>query len=102
MEGIRPLYGPSNAAAFADWSEPASGADLEASRAVLEQEPFRPWRALQAFLPLMSAQHCRYVPSQPGGSLRDPRFGLADRLVGAAASYGISKAAVNAADLVPC
>ena len=33
-----------NAAAFADWSETASGADLESSRAVFDTNLFGPWR----------------------------------------------------------
>src|SRR5215213_7025740 len=40
-----------NAAAFADWSETASGADLEDSRAVLDTDLFGTWRVCQAFWP---------------------------------------------------
>jgi len=86
-----------NAAAFADWSETASGADLETSRAVLNTNLFGTWRACQAFLPLIQrSQHGRIVNvASGGGSHGDPQFGLATP-GGTAASYGISKAAVNA------
>ena len=86
-----------NAAAFADWSETASGADLENSRAVLDTNLFGTWRVCQAFLPLIQqSDHGRIVNvASGGGSHGDPQFGLATP-GGAAASYGISKAAVNA------
>jgi NAD(P)-dependent dehydrogenase (short-subunit alcohol dehydrogenase family) len=86
-----------NAAAFADWSETASTADLENSRAVLDTNLFGTWRVCQAFLPLIrQSQHGRIVNvASGGGSHGDPQFGLATP-GGTAASYGISKAAVNA------
>jgi NAD(P)-dependent dehydrogenase (short-subunit alcohol dehydrogenase family) len=86
-----------NAAAFADWSETASVADLENSRAVLDTNLFGTWRVCQAFLPLVrQSQHGRIVNvASGGGSHGDPQFGLATP-GGTAASYGISKAAVNA------
>jgi NAD(P)-dependent dehydrogenase (short-subunit alcohol dehydrogenase family) len=86
-----------NAAAFADWSETASGAALEISSAVLNTNLFGTWRACQAFLPLIRrSQHGRIVNvASGGGSHGDPQFGLATP-GGTAASYGISKAAVNA------
>jgi NAD(P)-dependent dehydrogenase (short-subunit alcohol dehydrogenase family) len=86
-----------NAAAFADWSETASSADLENSRAVLDTNLFGTWRVCQAFLPLIRrSEHGRIVNvASGGGSHGDPQFGLATS-GGTAASYGISKAAVNA------
>jgi NAD(P)-dependent dehydrogenase (short-subunit alcohol dehydrogenase family) len=86
-----------NAAAFADWSETASGADLENSRAVLDTNLFGTWRVCQAFLPLIRhSEHGRIVNvASGGGSHGDPQFGLATLGV-TAASYGISKAAVLA------
>ncbi len=86
-----------NAAAFADWTETASGADLESSRQVFDTNLFGPWRVCQVFLPLIRlSQHARIVNiSSGGGSHGEPQFGLAVG-GGAAASYGISKAAVNA------
>src|SRR5829696_4578170 len=84
-----------NAAAFADWSETASGADLESSRAVLDTNLFGTWRVCQAFLPLIrQSEHGRIVNvASGGGSHEDPQFGLAT-LGGTAATYAISKAAV--------
>jgi NAD(P)-dependent dehydrogenase (short-subunit alcohol dehydrogenase family) len=86
-----------NAAAFADWSETASRADLENSRAVIDTNLFGTWRVCQAFLPLIRrSDHGRIVNvASGGGSHGDPQFGLATP-GGTAASYGISKAAVNA------
>jgi len=40
-----------NAAAFVDWTEAASSADLDAARAVMETNLFGPWRMVQALLP---------------------------------------------------
>jgi len=84
-----------NAAAFADWSETASGADLEDSRAVLDTNLFGTWRVCQAFLPLIRlSEHGRIVNVASGsGSHGDPQFGLATP-GGTAATYAISKAAV--------
>jgi NAD(P)-dependent dehydrogenase (short-subunit alcohol dehydrogenase family) len=86
-----------NAAAFADWSETASGADLESSRAVFDTNLFGVWRACQAFLPLIQrSKHGRIVNVASGaGSHGEPTFGLTTGS-GSAASYGISKAALNA------
>jgi NAD(P)-dependent dehydrogenase (short-subunit alcohol dehydrogenase family) len=71
-----------NAAAFADWSERASGADLESSRAVLPL--------------LRRSEHGRIVNVSSGsGSHGETQFGLAAP-GGTAASYAISKAALNA------
>ena len=86
-----------NAAAYVDWSETASGADLSAARQVLEVNLFGPWRLTNALLPLLrQSAHPRIVNVSSGaGSHGDDQFGLAKRS-GAAASYGISKAALNA------
>ena len=85
-----------NAAAFADWSETATSADLDNSRTVLDTNLFGTWRVCQAFLSLiLRSEHGRIVNVASGGSHGDPQFGLATP-GGTAASYGISKAAVNA------
>jgi NAD(P)-dependent dehydrogenase (short-subunit alcohol dehydrogenase family) len=86
-----------NAAAFVDWGERASTADLAGARQVLETNLFGSWQVTQAFLPLLRVgPHPRIVfVSSGAGSHGDERFGL-DRRGGAAASYGISKAALNA------
>ena len=85
-----------NAAAFADWSEKASSADLEVAKEVLDTNLFGAWRVTQAFLPLIrESGHGRIVNVASGaGSHGEPRFGLATG--GSAATYGISKAALNA------
>jgi NAD(P)-dependent dehydrogenase (short-subunit alcohol dehydrogenase family) len=86
-----------NAAAYVDWSETVSGADLEVSKAVLETNLYGPWRMVQAFLPLLQlGESPRLVNVASGaGSHGDPAFGLAAP-GGSAASYGISKAALIA------
>lgn len=86
-----------NAAAYVDWSETAVAADLDASRTVLDTNLYGPWRVVQAFLPLLrQSAHPRIVTITSGaGSHGDPQYGLTTR-GGAAASYGISKAAANA------
>lgn len=86
-----------NAAAFVDWSEVASSADLDAAGAVLTVNLFGAWRVSQALLPLLrSSSHPRIVNVSSGaGSHADTDFGLTARH-GAAASYGIGKAALNA------
>ena len=86
-----------NAAAFVDWSELASTGDLDEARRVLETNLFGSWQVTKAFLPLLrESAHPRVVfVSSGGGSHGDEQFGLMRR-GGAAASYGISKAAVNA------
>jgi len=85
-----------NAAAYADWSETAAAADLAAARRVFETNLFGTWRVTQAFLPLLreSAHPRLVVVSSGAGSHGEPHFGLAAG--GSAASYGISKAALNA------
>ena len=86
-----------NAAAYVDWTETVSGADLDAARRVMETNLYGPWRLTQALLPaLRRSVAARIVNVSSGaGSHADPSFGLTARR-GAAASYGISKAAVNA------
>ena len=86
-----------NAAAFVDWSEMASAADLATARSVLDTNLVGSWRVTQAMLPLLRrSAHPRIVMvSSGGGSHADAQFGLTCH-GGAAASYGISKAALNA------
>ena len=86
-----------NAAAFAYWSELATAADLVSARAVMETNLFGPWRLTQVLLPLLrESAHPRIVNVSSGaGSHGDDQFGLTRR-GGAAASYGVSKAALNA------
>jgi NAD(P)-dependent dehydrogenase (short-subunit alcohol dehydrogenase family) len=85
-----------NAAAFADWSETASTADLDTARAVMETNLFGTWAVIQAALPaLRRSRDARIVNVGSGsGSHGDPAFGLAANPI--AASYAISKAAVHA------
>lgn len=86
-----------NAAAYVDWGEMVTGADLNEARRVLETNLFGAWRMTQALLPLLlKSSSPRVVNISSGaGSHGDNTFGLAAR-GGAAASYGISKAALNA------
>jgi NAD(P)-dependent dehydrogenase (short-subunit alcohol dehydrogenase family) len=64
---------------------------------VLDTNLFGAWRVTRAFLPLLHASgHPRVVMvSSGGGSHGDEAFGLTRR-GGAAATYGVSKAALNA------
>jgi NAD(P)-dependent dehydrogenase (short-subunit alcohol dehydrogenase family) len=86
-----------NAAGYVDWTEQASTAALAEAERVLQTNLFGTWRMIQAFLPLLrESAHPRIVNVSSGaGSHADEQFGLARR-GGAAASYGISKAAQNA------
>lgn len=86
-----------NAAAYVDWSEMPTTADLEASHAVLETNIYGAWRTIQILLPLIrKSQHGRIVNVSSGaGSHGDQQFGLTTNH-GSVASYGISKAALNA------
>ncbi|GIJ71580.1 SDR family NAD(P)-dependent oxidoreductase [Virgisporangium ochraceum] len=86
-----------NAAAFVDWTETATNADLDAARRVMETNLFGTWRLTQALLPLLRRSPAPRVVnvSSGGGSHGDKSFGLTAR-GGMAASYGISKAALNA------
>ena len=81
----------------ADWTEVASAADLDVAREVMDTNLFGAWRMVQALLPMLrESPHPRVVNvSSGGGSHGDEQFGLTRR-GGAAASYGISKAALNA------
>jgi NAD(P)-dependent dehydrogenase (short-subunit alcohol dehydrogenase family) len=85
-----------NAAAYVDWAETAAGADLQEASRVLETNLIGSWRVTQALLPLLrQSAHPRIVfVSSGAGSHGDEQFGLTRR-GGAAASYGISKAALN-------
>lgn len=86
-----------NAAAYVDWTELASTTDLDAARTVMEVNLFGAWRMTNALLPLLCrSEHPRIVHISSGaGSHDDDQFGLRKRH-GAAAVYGISKAALNA------
>jgi NAD(P)-dependent dehydrogenase (short-subunit alcohol dehydrogenase family) len=86
-----------NAAAYADWTEMASTADLTTAREVFDTNLFGTWRICQAFLPLIRQRpHGRIVIVSSGaGSHGEPQFGLSAN-GGAAATYSISKAALNA------
>ncbi len=86
-----------NAAGYVDWMETASTADLAAVHTLLETNLFGAWRMTQAFLPLLrQSAHGRVVNVSSGaGSHGDTNFGLTTNN-GASASYGISKAALNA------
>ena len=95
--GDRPLRVlVNNAAAFADWTETASGADLLRAREVLDTNLFGPWRVVQALLPaLRRGAPARVVNVGSGsGSHGDPQFGLSTNPV--SASYAVSKAALHA------
>lgn len=85
-----------NAAGATEWSDTAGTADLRAAHALLETNLFGPWRTTQALLPLLRrSRHGRIVNVSSGaGSQGDQRFGLGGGE--AAASYGVSKAALNA------
>jgi NAD(P)-dependent dehydrogenase (short-subunit alcohol dehydrogenase family) len=86
-----------NAAAYVDWGEVASAADLAAAHDVMEVNLFGPWRLTNALLPLLRASAAPRVVhvSSGAGSHAEPQFGLSRR-AGLAAAYGISKAALNA------
>jgi NAD(P)-dependent dehydrogenase (short-subunit alcohol dehydrogenase family) len=86
-----------NAAAYVDWAETAASADLAAAQKVLEVNLLGPWRLTNALLALLrQSPHPRIVNVSSGaGCHGDDQFGLTRR-GGAAASYGISKAALNA------
>jgi NAD(P)-dependent dehydrogenase (short-subunit alcohol dehydrogenase family) len=86
-----------NAAAYVDWTESVTSADLDTVRQILEINLFGAWRTTQAFLPLIrKSQHGRIVNVSSGaGSHGELQFGLTTNK-GSVASYGISKAALNA------
>jgi NAD(P)-dependent dehydrogenase (short-subunit alcohol dehydrogenase family) len=85
-----------NAAAFADWTETASTADLVAAEATVSTNLLGTWRVTQAFLPaLRRAVGARIVNVGSGaGSHGDPQFGLAAGP--SSTSYAVSKAALHA------
>lgn len=85
-----------NAAAYADWSETASSADLMHTQEVMNTNLFGVWRTVQAFLPLLQkSEHARVVSVSSGaGSHGEPQFGLGSSP--AVVSYGVPKAALNA------
>jgi len=86
-----------NAGAYANWAETPTNTDLAAAHAILETNLFGAWRLIQALLPLIrQSQHPRIVNVSSGaGSHGDLQFGLTTG-GGSVASYGISKAALNA------
>jgi NAD(P)-dependent dehydrogenase (short-subunit alcohol dehydrogenase family) len=86
-----------NAAAYVDWTETVTGADLDAAHRVVEINLFGAWRLTQALLDLLRRSDAPRIVnvSSGAGSHDDPAFGLRAR-GGRAASYGISKAALNA------
>lgn len=89
-----------NAAAFADWSETASGADLDNARQVMDTNLFGPWRVTQALLPALERSVATRGSAQVvnvgsgSGSHGDPQFGLSSHP--ASVSYAVSKAALHA------
>lgn len=86
-----------NAAAYVDWQETATNADLGAAAEVMQTNLFGAWRAIHAFLPLLRESNSPRIVnvSSGAGSHGDDQFGLTRR-GGAAATYGVSKAALNA------
>lgn len=86
-----------NAAAYVDWTETATRANLDDAHQVMETNLFGAWRLTQALLPLLRQSPAPRVVnvSSGAGSHDDQAFGLRSR-GGAAASYGITKAALNA------
>jgi NAD(P)-dependent dehydrogenase (short-subunit alcohol dehydrogenase family) len=86
-----------NAAAYVDRSELASSADLKLAEQMIATRLFGPWRLTQSLLSfLRDSEHPRIVNVSSGaGSHANQQFGLIRR-GGAAATYGISKAALNA------
>jgi NAD(P)-dependent dehydrogenase (short-subunit alcohol dehydrogenase family) len=86
-----------NAAGFADWTEMPSTADLAAAHGVMETNLFGAWRVTQTLLPLLRRSvHPRVVNVSSGaGAHGEQQFGLTTNH-GVTASYGISKAALNA------
>lgn len=85
-----------NAAAFADWTETASTADLEQARSVMGTNLFGAWSLIQTLLPAMRRPvSARIVNVGSGsGSHGDPTFGLGTNP--ASVSYAVSKAALHA------
>ena len=86
-----------NAAVSGQLLETATTADLKATRELLDTNVLGAWRMTQALLPLLRrSEHPRIVNVSSGaGSHGDAGLGLATSGA-AAASYGVSKAALNA------
>lgn len=86
-----------NAAAYSDWMEMPSSADLDTSLTVMQTNLYGAWRTIQGLLPLLrQSDHARIVNVASGAGLHgDPDFGLSANN-GGAATYGISKAALIA------
>jgi NAD(P)-dependent dehydrogenase (short-subunit alcohol dehydrogenase family) len=86
-----------NAGAYVDWSETATTAKLDAVIGVLQTNLIGAWRTIQLMLPLIKLSgHGRIVNVSSGaGSHGDLQFGLTTGN-GSVASYGVSKAALNA------
>ena len=86
-----------NAAAFVDWTETATHADMDAAQQVIATNLLGTWRLIQALLPLLRQSLAPRIVnvSSGAGSHGDDTFGLRMR-GGTAATYGISKAALNA------
>jgi NAD(P)-dependent dehydrogenase (short-subunit alcohol dehydrogenase family) len=77
--GDRPLdVLVANAAAFADWSELPSSADLEQAQAVVGTNLFGTWRVLQALLPAVRRSDAGRIAvvTSGAGSFGEPQFGL--------------------------
>jgi NAD(P)-dependent dehydrogenase (short-subunit alcohol dehydrogenase family) len=85
-----------NAAAYADWAEVPSTADLDTAQRVMATNLFGTWRLVQAVLPaLRRIPGARIVTVTSGaGSHGEPAFGL--HAGATAVSYAVSKAALNA------
>ena len=68
-----------NAAAYVDWTEMASTADMDAARKVMEVNLFGAWRMTNALLPLLRrSEHPRVVHISSGaGSHDDENSGFA-------------------------
>lgn len=59
-----------NAAAYVDWAETATGADLARSRAVMDTNLYGAWNITQAMLPMLRASaHPRVVNIASGARL---------------------------------
>ena len=84
-----------NAAAFADWQETATGADLATAEAVVATNLFGTWRVTRGALPaLRRSSAARIVNVSSGaGSHGATDFGL--HVGPSPVSYAISKAALN-------
>ncbi|WP_027341593.1 SDR family NAD(P)-dependent oxidoreductase [Hamadaea tsunoensis] len=86
-----------NAAAYADWDQKVTTADIAQARTVMEVNVVGVWHLTQLLMPLLRRSAAGRIVnvSSGAGSHQDPRFGMAARS-GLAPAYGISKAAVNA------